>query len=168
MIERLDGIILAVSDRKVTLQLGSFTLGLMVSNAHTLDIGTQVTLHTHLIWHQETGPNLFGFISIFDRSIFIMLTDCSGIGPKLALVTLESLGASGTLNAIYEGNVGALSSVSGIGEKKAEHIILHLKHKVGKLFATGLILDSRNTVSQFYEVESALQSLNYSRSEIQK
>jgi Holliday junction resolvasome RuvABC DNA-binding subunit len=57
--------------------------------------------------------------------------------------------------------------VSGIGTKKAEHMIVHLKVKAHKLIKTGQISNT-GSVSYLHEVDSALQSLNYSRGEIQR
>ena len=71
------------------------------------------------------------------------------------------------ITALYEGDQKVLSSVSGIGTKKAEHMIVHLKAKAQKLIKTGQISNT-GSVSYLHEVDSALQSLNYSRGEIQR
>lgn len=167
MIERLDGIVHARVDTHLTLQMGSIYVSMHVPRAHEVVVGSALVLYTHLVWNQETGPQLFGFMTSLDRTVFMLLTECSGIGPKLAVAALEALGADTVVHALYEGTEKVLSSVSGIGAKKAEYMIVHLKHKAGKLITSGLV-GSNSGVSQFYELDSALQSLNYSRGEIQR
>jgi Holliday junction DNA helicase RuvA len=167
MIERLEGIVDGLIDGGVVVRMGSIYLALQVPRAGGVLVGSSVTLYTQLIWNQETGPHLFGFLSPLERTVFNLVTDCSGIGPKLAMALLEQLGPEVIITALYEGNEQILSSVSGIGTKKAEHMIVHLKVKAHKLIKTGQISNT-GSVSYLHEVDSALQSLNYSRGEIQR
>lgn len=167
MIERLEGVIDALIDGGVVVRMGSIYLSLQVPRAFGMTVGSAITLHTELIWNPENGPQLFGFMTPLDRTVFSLVTECSGIGPRLALALLEQLGPEVIINALYEGDEKILSSVSGIGAKKAEFMILHLKVKAAKLIKTGQISNT-GSVSYLHEVDSALQSLNYSRGEIQR
>lgn len=167
MIDRLEGIVDSLGDGGIVVRVGSFYLALQVPRAFTVTPGNPITLYTQLIWNQETGPHLFGFMAPLDRTVFNFVTDCSGIGPKLALALLEQLGPDVIITALYEGDEKILSSVSGIGAKKAEFMILHLKAKAAKLIKAGQISNT-GSVSCLHEVDSALQSLNYSRGEIQR
>lgn len=167
MIEQITGIVESIVQPNISIRMGPLCLSLQVPRAHSITNGSQVTLFTQLCWNAETGPQLFGFITPLDRTIFMLATECSGIGPRLALALIEQLGPEAIVTALYEGNTKLLSSVSGIGTKKAEYMIVHLKQKAQKLITLGLI-NTTGSLSHLHEVDSALQSLNYSRPEIQR
>ncbi len=79
---------------------------------------------------------------------------------------LNELGPQGFLDAIQMSNERALSKVSGIGIKKAEQMIVQLKHKVGQLIKSGIEISDAGHLAQWHMVTEALESLNYSRVEI--
>lgn len=167
MLELLDGRVEALIDTSMHLRVGPICFSLLVPRAYAIKVGSEITLNTLLLWNQETGPQLFGFITPLDRTVFTLVTECSGIGPKLALALIEQLGPETIVTALYEGNEKVLSSVSGIGAKKAEYMIVHLKHKAQKLITSGFITSS-GSLSHFHDLDAALQSLHYSRGEIQR
>lgn len=51
---------------------------------------TEVRLLTHDHWREDCHQ-LFGFMTEAERQMFRMLTDVSGIGPKLAMSALSGL-----------------------------------------------------------------------------
>ena len=91
--------------------------------------GARVSLHTELVV-KEDGWSLFGFDRAAERQIFQRLLGASGFGPRLALALLSALGAERTVRSIRGRDLAALSSVSGIGRKKAEHLVLELRDKL--------------------------------------
>jgi holliday junction DNA helicase RuvA len=91
-------------------------------------VGGRVSLHTELVV-KEDGWALFGFDRIEERQIFQRLLGASGFGPKLALALLSALGAERTVRSIRAGDLAALSSVGGIGRKKAERLVLELRDR---------------------------------------
>ena len=96
--------------------------------------GEAVTLK---IYHQirEDDEALFGFATARERQFFQSLLGITGIGPKLALAVLSGLTPRELAAAIAEGDVRRLSSISGVGKKTAERIIVELKDKVDPLEA---------------------------------
>jgi Holliday junction DNA helicase RuvA len=90
--------------------------------------GTRVLLHTELVV-KEDGWALFGFDEPGERTVFQRLLGASGFGPKLALATLSALGPERTVRSIRERDLTALSSVSGIGRKKAERLVVELQDR---------------------------------------
>ena len=82
-------------------------------------LGSKVQLHTELVV-KEDGWALFGFDRPAERVIFQRLLTASGFGPRLALALLSTLGADRTVRSIRQKDIAALSTVSGIGKKKAE------------------------------------------------
>jgi Holliday junction DNA helicase RuvA len=67
-----------------------------------------------------------------ERDLFRMLIHTvSGIGPKTALSVLSGMSVTAFRGAVANGDVKALSQISGVGKKTAERIVVELKDKVG-------------------------------------
>jgi Holliday junction DNA helicase RuvA len=90
--------------------------------------GARVSLFTELVI-KEDGWSLFGFDTGSERQVFRHLLTASGFGPKLALALLSALGPERTVRSIVSRDLAALSSVSGIGRKKAERLVLELRDR---------------------------------------
>lgn len=93
--------------------------------------GRAVRLLTHLVV-REDAHTLYGFVTAAERDLFRLLTHTvSGIGPKIALNLLSGMSVTAFRGAVAQGDVRALSQVSGIGRKTAERIVVELRDKVG-------------------------------------
>lgn len=92
--------------------------------------GARVRLYTELVV-KEDGWSLFGFDRLVERTVFQRLLGASGFGPKLALALLSALGPERTVRSVLARDLTALSSVGGIGRKKAERLVLELQDKFG-------------------------------------
>jgi holliday junction DNA helicase RuvA len=90
--------------------------------------GAHVSLFTELVV-KEDGWALYGFDTALERQVFQRLLTASGFGPKLALALLSALGPDRTVRSILARDLAALSSVSGIGRKKAERLVLELQDR---------------------------------------
>lgn len=87
--------------------------------------GEAVSLHTELVIREDAWT-LYGFDQAGERAIFQRLLTASGFGPKLALALLSTLGPERTVRSIQTRDIAALSTVSGIGRKKAEKLVVEL------------------------------------------
>ncbi len=95
--------------------------------------GDEVRLLTHLAV-REDAHTLYGFLSASERDLFRLLVHTvSGIGPKIALAILSGLSVHAFRSAVAAQDVKALSSVSGVGRKTAERIVVELKDKLADL-----------------------------------
>src|SRR5579885_3374603 len=141
MLNYINGTIKSIDEKQVVMDLGPIALSVQVPSERAFSLGQQMILHTYLHWNQEQGPTLFGFASELERTVFLLVISCSGIGPKIALAVLDQLGPKLFLDAVQTGNEAALSNVSGIGQKKAEQIIVQLRHKVAKLLKSGVEIE---------------------------
>lgn len=166
MITSLSGVIKDCSDSILTIEVNGVGYAVQVPQSSLFPMGQQTNVLVHMHWNSENGPSLFGFANNLERSVFLMITSCSGLGPKLAMAVLGQLGASEFLEAVQAANEDALSNVSGIGAKKAEQIIVQLKHKVAKLLESGVALGSSAILEKRHEISQVLKSLNYSPQEI--
>ena len=118
--------------------------------------GSRITLVTELVV-KEDGWSLYGFDSAVERQIFRYLLTASGFGPKLALALLSALGPERTVRSIQARDLSALSSVSGIGRKKAERLVLELQERF-----SDLVVDSRGPrLEGSEEAVRALMGLGY-------
>jgi len=92
-------------------------------------VGAEVTLATELVV-REDGWALYGFLDESERRFFQRVTSISGVGPKIGIALMSSLGVERGARALREKNIALLSSVSGIGKKTAERLALELGEKV--------------------------------------
>jgi len=123
--------------------------------------GSEVKLYTHLYVREDTLA-LYGFITSEELTLFKMLINVSGLGPKLALAMLSSMSVEQLNMSLAAGSSELLTSIPGIGKKMAHRIILELKDKI----ATGLVTSAEALPSEgSSEVIAALISLGYSASE---
>jgi Holliday junction DNA helicase RuvA len=99
-------------------------------------VGEEVTLYTYL-QVREDALQLFGFLTWEDKEAFEALLTVSGVGPKLALAVLSALPARELVLAVAAGDEALLSSISGIGKKTAQRIILELREKMGAVAREG-------------------------------
>src|SRR5271155_925700 len=135
MIDHIVGKITHVTQKGIAIEVGPIGLSIAVPNSAQFQLGSVIRIYIHLHWNQEQGPALYGFAHEAERIVFLLITSCSGIGPKIGLATLSVLSPQQFLIAIQSENPDLLSQVPGIGTKKAEQIIVQLKHKVADVLA---------------------------------
>jgi len=93
--------------------------------------GQEIKILTHLAVREDAHV-LYGFMSHAERELFRMLVNnVSGIGPKIAMNVLSGMNVTAFRGAVANGDVKALSQISGVGRKTAERIVVELKDKVG-------------------------------------
>lgn len=166
MITTINGTVKTVKEQSIVIDTGPFALQIAVPQESFFEVGKSVSLATYMHWNQEQGPALFGFNSELEKAAFLIIIDCSGVGPKIGLAVLASLGAERFIEVVQAGDEKSLSKVSGIGPKKAEQMIVHLKHKVAKLLDSGVKITGSAQITQWQNIQEVLESLNYSRAEI--
>ncbi|MFZ5953776.1 MAG: Holliday junction branch migration protein RuvA [Candidatus Dependentiae bacterium] len=165
MIHTLQGTITHKTEYALTIMTNAIGFAVTVPNPDLYEIGNTVTFHIYFHWNQEQGPSLFGFKTEIEKKLFELIISCSGIGPRIGIALLAAMSPSEFVGAIQKGDESALSSVNGIGTKKAEQIIVALKHKVAKLaFEPDFKRD--NSGAARHQVSEVLKSLNYSKTEI--
>lgn len=124
--------------------------------------------HYHV---REDAHLLFGFMTAAERDLFEMLLTISGVGPRIALSALSGLSVREIKSAVIEGDVKRLSSISGVGKKMAERIIVDLRHKLSAgeaLEATAGIREGEDGDTRIRDAVLALISLGYKQADAQK
>jgi Holliday junction DNA helicase RuvA len=135
MIAQLRGTLLSKTPAEVVVDVGGIGFRMLVPLSTFRDIGKEgetVRLLTYL--HvREDALDLFGFVTGAERTIFRELISVSGIGPKLGLAVLSGLSPQIFHRAVVEEDLGLLTSISGIGKKTAQRMIVELKEKLSGL-----------------------------------
>ena len=167
MIWSVHGVVAHVLEQSVVMNVGPMCLEIVVSNPARYIVQEKAEICTYMHWNTEQGPSLYGFENQLQKEVFLIVISCSGVGPKIGMAVLADLGPEGFISAVGQSDEKQLSTVSGIGIKKAEQIIVQAKHKVQKLLDSGIAVNSGQT-TQLQEVFQVLLSLNYSRAEVQQ
>jgi len=93
--------------------------------------GQPLRLLTQLVI-REDAHTLYGFMTSEERDLFrLLVNNVSGIGPKIALNVLSGVSVVAFRGAVANGDIKALSQISGVGKKTAERIVVELKDKIG-------------------------------------
>jgi Holliday junction DNA helicase RuvA len=131
---------------------------------------SEVELKTYLHVREDVFQ-FYGFFDDTERDLFTGLLGISGIGPKLAQTVLSGLSAEKLAKAIQSGDEATLSSISGIGKKTAQRLIVELKDKLKsmRIELAGEEEKSKQILGvSGEEVLMALLSLGYGRSQAEK
>ncbi|MBP3728647.1 MAG: Holliday junction branch migration protein RuvA [Lachnospiraceae bacterium] len=175
MIYYVKGILTEYTEEGVVLEAAGVGYQLIIPPSLMAELpapGEEVKLYTY---YQvgEDSQKLYGFKDRDSRSLFLQIIKVSGIGPKLGVSVLGTLGADALRLAVVSGDVKAISQAPGMGKKTAEKLILELKDKIdaASLISPG---DSKSAAAPvivsdaFSEAVAALQALGYSSSEALK
>lgn len=169
MINTIHGIITDIGEQKITFELQALGISCIffTPRAENFNKSQTATLFVHMHWNQELGPSFFGFQTSQERDVFAVLLGCSGIGPKVALALLQAMQPHELAGAINTGDCKTLAHVKGIGTKKAEHMLVHLKNKLDQF---NYLPDQRagTPAPALTQVADVLYSLSYSRQEVQR
>ncbi|RKY51830.1 MAG: Holliday junction branch migration protein RuvA, partial [Candidatus Neomarinimicrobiota bacterium] len=128
-------------------------------------VGENVKLYVHY-YVREDSHALYGFYTIEEKDLFLMLIGVSGIGPKMAITILSGASPEQFKERIASGDIKALTLIPGIGTKTAQRIIVELREKFASLRKE---LSSDNlsffTSEKMEEVFRAMVALGYGKSE---
>ncbi len=136
MYEYIQGSIVKIEDTAVILDVGGIgyrviapksTLGKALEN-----LNQPFSLFTEFIV-REDSHTLYGFLTEYDRALFKLLINISGIGAKLAIQIMNRGSSEEVLNAIIQRDLTWLSSISGIGKKTAERLAVEAGEKASEM-----------------------------------
>jgi Holliday junction DNA helicase RuvA len=134
MIGRLRGKIEAIGEATAIVDVGGvgYEVACSARALRNFKLGEEVTLaiDTHV---REDAIRLYGFQSEVERSWFRTLQVVQGVGAKVALGVLGTLGPNDLASAIALGNWQAVEQAPGVGKKLAQRIVAELKDKASSL-----------------------------------
>ena len=165
MIARITGNIVERGPAFVVIETGGIGYGVRVPATLAVRFreGETVTLHTH--FHvREDAQELFGFEDRASLLFFEKLLGVSGVGPKTALAVMTLGTVEEIKTAVAREDLTFLTSVSGIGKKIAERMVVELR----EAFQKEIGVTFQGATPGMQEVAEALVSLGYKTAEIQK
>ncbi len=135
-----------------------------ISDIH-LGENIELYIHHHI---RDDAQELFGVRGQDEHQFLQLVLKVSGVGPKMALTMLSQFTPAQLYNAVMSQDVALLTSISGIGKKTAERIVLELKDSTVAIFSAGTAPAAAVVPSADSLVVSALQGLGYQQQEIQE
>lgn len=171
MIAYVKGVFAEAEANIVTIETAgglAYEVAVMPSDLERLPAqGEELRLYTYL-QVKEDSVALFGFLSRFDLTIFKLLITVSGIGPKLGLGLLSSVGAHQLRQAVLLEDADQLSAAPGIGKKTAGRLVIELKDKLLSLsesFAEEAVYDNPEEKLLRENALQVLVALGYAQKE---
>ena len=171
MIGRLNGKLVEKSPTELLIECGGVGYMVLISltTFETILDQEDIFIHTHLVV-REDSQTLFGFASVEERKLFLLLIGVSGVGANTARMILSAMDSATTSEVIASGDVDAMKKVKGIGAKTASRIIIDLQDKVGQETGSSGTLSEisspHNTIKK--EALMALTSLGFDKKRVDK
>ena len=131
MIDFLEGVIEDIKDRYVLLNVSGVGYGVNISSSTFEALKDKtgiVRIYTYLSV-SENNIGLYGFSTPEEKEIFLSLLNVEGIGPKGGINILSGTSVERLRKAIASGDEFFLTSIPGLGPKKAKRIIVELKDR---------------------------------------
>lgn len=166
MIGSLRGTLVSQAPDHVIVDVGGVGYKVLVSRQTLSQLPSSVGVSLFLFVHtsvREDDISLFGFAEEQEKRIFQKLITVNGIGPKLALTILSGIGPQELVQALHGEDLIRLTSISGIGKKTAERMILDLKDKLTEFLYRSSGPPAAGKRKIFEEAVSALVNLGYTR-----
>ncbi len=178
MIGSLSGVIREKRPPRLLLDVGGvgYELEAPMSTFYTLaDVGSQVTLATHLVV-REDAQLLYAFSHRRDRDMFRHLLKVNGVGPRMALAVFSSMSTDEFIACVTAEDARQLTRVPGIGQKTADRLMVEMRGRLDEFDqeidaqtppATTVNADgsSNGQHSVAHEAVSALVALGYKPNE---
>jgi len=132
LIARLIGTLADKRPGRVVVDVGGVGYELTVPLSTYYDLGesgsrVELHVHTHV---REDALLLFGFRTGREKDLFARLISVTGVGPKIAIAVLSSLGPDDLASAVRRRDVATLAKIPGIGRKTAERVVLELADRL--------------------------------------
>lgn len=140
MYNHIKGTLTAKSPAEAVIETGGvgYLLHISLNTYQALpEAGNQARLLAHL--HvKEDSQQLFGFAEERERQAFRVMISVSGIGPKLAMAVLSRMSPQDLEQAVAHQDMTLLTSISGVGRKTAERLLIELKGRLAEAVVAGL------------------------------
>ena len=108
---------------------------------------------------REDTHQLYGFSTKPERELFLLLISVSGIGGNTARTILSAFTVNELCDAIATGNEVAIKSVTGIGLKTAQRLIVDLKDKISGIYDGTASNAAPVAVANNDNIDGAVQAL---------
>jgi Holliday junction DNA helicase RuvA len=130
MIASIEGNVTQILEDSLVISIGGlgikvFVPPLLVKSVEPHKI---ISLHTYLIV-REDALNLYGFETLEERDMYIMLLGANGVGPRTALAIVSTLSLDMISKAVVQELPEFFSRVPGVGKKQPKVSFCSCKEK---------------------------------------
>ncbi len=134
----VEGLVVTVKETSAVVAVGGFGLEIFCPrpSLERCKTGQLVRLETALVIREDAW-SIYGFHEADALELFKLLMTVSGVGPRIALAALSTYNPNVLASAILKEDSKLLASVSGVGKKTAERIILELGNKLPAHLSVG-------------------------------
>jgi Holliday junction DNA helicase RuvA len=159
MIARIVGVAVSITPQSVVVDCNGVGYEIFVPSGHFQGVktGSEVEVHTYLVV-RENQLAIYGFPTIEEKKMFLLLLSCNGVGPKMAL-NLTALPIQEVRCAVAEKDVDIISRVPGVGKKTASRLVLELSSKINEI--PGPEISNRPEGQMVRDAIEALVALGY-------
>ncbi len=160
MIAYLNGFLEFSGDDLIIVEVSGIGYEVSVSSSTVSglpEIGSDIRIfvYQHIREDEET---LYGFLDKAEKALFTRLISVSGIGPKAAMKILSQTDYISVVSALRSSDIVFLASLSGIGRKTAERLVLELRDSFEDISAARMERpESENIKREAVEALIALQ-----------
>jgi holliday junction DNA helicase RuvA len=159
----LRGKVVSMGPADLTVDVGGVGYEVVVDRQARMGVGplgSEVVLWVRTVV-REDAITLFGFDSEVGRTVFDLLVSVSGIGPKMGSAILGGFPLPELVEAVREKNTKKLSTITGVGKKTAERLVLELCEKFLALPVEAPTRPAGIPPVLFDDVRSALLNLGF-------
>ena len=179
MIGKLKGVVDEVFEDYLILDVAGvgYKVFMASSALFTMQPGIHAALNIDM-YVREDQISLYGFADKEEQKWFNILQKVQGVGAKVALAIIGTLGAQTVANAIVSNDQKTIKSIPGIGPKLADRIINELKNNKDVMDSCGAIAQhvsksaaktsSAPATSPFNDALNALANLGFARADSMK
>lgn len=133
MIGLLTGKIISADQNPIIIDVHGVGYAISIPEQYLTKLKIQSTgtffVHTYV---REDNIALYGFTTQKELTLFRMLLNVSGIGPRTALAMINR-GVSNVIHAVSSADVDFFSTIPRVGRKSAQKVIIELKPKLGSM-----------------------------------
>ena len=153
MIGRIKGQLIEKKNDSVVIDVHGIGYVVYVTEktARSLTLGSEegdISLFSELLVKEDL-LQLIGFLTQTEKDWFNLLRSVQGIGAKVALTILNTLDTKELLRAIRLKNELAFSSVSGIGSRMAQRLVVELSgRKDLSVLEDGVVVESSDQTNE--------------------
>jgi len=155
--KNVSSVVLWTGQEPISLGVG-YSVIVSESLASTFTTNSTVELWTYSV-QGEKESYLMGLASSEKLQIFLKMLNVSGVGPKTAMLIVDTLAVDELRTALLEGSVEPFAKIPGVGRKTAAKIIVEY---AGKDLNLEQIIGNQTGNDLYPEVAATLRRLGYS------
>ena len=131
MIGKLKGSVDSICEDHILLDVNGvgYLVYLTIRTLSSLKLGSTLVLYINM--HvREDHINLYGFETLKEKETYLILQTVGGVGTRMAMQILSRFSPTELARAIYNRDKDLLRTISGVGLKLAERLLIELKDKL--------------------------------------